>query len=50
VARQNIGQENSEAVATAATLAAVAAPHPLATQTTASGSPRVVTVELAVAV
>jgi hypothetical protein len=47
---QNLGDENTEALATAATLAAIAAPHPLTANTAAIGSLRIVAVKLAVAV
>jgi len=50
VPRQNLGNENTEALATAAALAAVAAPDPLAPNTAAIGSLRIVAVKLAVAV
>jgi hypothetical protein len=47
---QDIGDENTKALATAATLAVIAAPHPLTAKTAAIGSLRIVAVKLAVAV
>jgi hypothetical protein len=50
VARQNVGKEKAEAAPTAATLAAIATPHPLAALTTACSGVRIIAVKLAVAV
>jgi len=50
VPRQNISDENAETLATAPTLAVIAAPHPLTAKTAAIGSLRIVAVKLAVAV
>jgi hypothetical protein len=50
VARQNVGKEKAEAAPTAATLAAIATPHPLTAKTAAIGGERIVAVKLAVAV
>jgi len=47
---QYVGDEKAEALATAATLAVIAAPHPLTAKTTAIGGLRIVAVKLAVAV
>jgi len=47
---QNVGEEDAEALATATTLAVIAAPHPLTAKTAAIGGLRIVAVKLAVPV
>ena len=47
---QNVGDENAKALATAATLAVIAAPYPLTANTAAIGSLLIVAVKLDVAV
>jgi len=50
VPRQHLGDENAEALATAATLTVIAAPHPLTAKTATIDGLRIVAVKLAVAV